>query len=138
MPRLPAVWALTWETVRRWRQQCLGFQMLLWCAVERHPTDIAAVLFCSRSSVYGTAWAYQAGTLGLEPDDQGWLMPPMRTPVLFPTLHRSLWALRKATPRPMASVARAGAVPAGLWRGGSRHEPSSNICRTVASTSPAL
>jgi putative transposase len=77
----------------------LALHILLWCAAGRHPTDIAAVLFCSRSSVYRTVRAYQAGTLGLEHDDQGRLMPPRRTTVLLPTLRRSLLALLKAPPR---------------------------------------
>jgi transposase len=77
----------------------LGLHMLLWCAAGRHPTDIAAVLLCSRSSVYRTVRADRAGTLGLEPDDDGRLSPPVRTTVLVPTLRRSLLALLKAPPR---------------------------------------
>ena len=77
----------------------LGLHILLWCAAGRHPTDIAAVLFCSRSSVYRTVRAYRAGTLGLEPDDNGRLRPPTHTTVLVPTLRRSLLALLKAPPR---------------------------------------
>jgi putative transposase len=77
----------------------LALHILLLCAAGRHPTDIAAVLFCSRSSVYRTVRAYQAGTLGLEHDDPGRLMPPRRTTVLLPTLRRSLLALLKAPPR---------------------------------------
>jgi len=71
----------------------------LWCAAGRHPTDIAAVLFCSRSSVYRTVRADRAGTLGLEPDDDGRLSPPGRPTVLVPMLRRSLLALRQAPPR---------------------------------------
>src|SRR5687768_2395024 len=44
----------------------LALQTVLWYAAGRHPTDIAAVLYCSRSSVYRTVRAYQEGTLGLE------------------------------------------------------------------------
>jgi transposase len=77
----------------------LALHILLLCATGRKPTLIAAVLFCSRSSVYRTVRAYRAGTLGLEPDDQGRLVPPMRTTVLVPTLRRSLLALLKAPPR---------------------------------------
>ncbi len=58
--------------------------------------DIAAVLFCSRSSVYRTVRAYREHTLGWEHDAQGRLMPPVRTTVLLPTLRRSLLALLKA------------------------------------------
>jgi putative transposase len=77
----------------------LALHIVLLCAAGRNPTDIAAVLFCSRSSVYRTVRAYRAGTLGLEPDDDGQLHPPVRTTVLVPTLRRSLLALLKASPR---------------------------------------
>ena len=65
----------------------------------RHPTESAAVLFCSRSRVYRTVRAYRAGTLGLEPDAAGRLSPPSRTTVLVPTRRRSLVARLKAAPR---------------------------------------
>jgi putative transposase len=77
----------------------LALHILLLCAAGRTPTAIAAVLFCSRSSVYRTVRAYRAGTLGLEPDNQGPLVPSVRTTVLRPTLRRSLLALLRATPR---------------------------------------
>jgi transposase len=77
----------------------LGLHILLLCAVGRNPTEIADVLFCSRSSVYRTVRAYRAGTLGLESDDDGRLSPPLRTTVLVPTLRRSLVALLRAPPR---------------------------------------
>ena len=77
----------------------LALHILLLCAVGRNPTDIAAVLFCSRSSVYRTVRAYRAGTLGLEPDEAGRLRPPVRTSVLVPPRRRSLLALLKAPPR---------------------------------------
>jgi transposase len=67
--------------------------------VGRHPTESAAVLFCSRSRVYRTVRAYRAGTLGLEPDAAGRLSPPSRTTVLVPTRRRSLVARLKAAPR---------------------------------------
>ena len=77
----------------------LALHIVLLCAAGRTPTDIAAVLFCSRSSVYRTVRAYREGTLGWEHDDQGRLVPPVRTTVLLPTLRRSLLALLKAAPR---------------------------------------
>ena len=76
-----------------------ALHILLLCAAGRSPTDIAAVLFCSRSSVYRTVRAYQTGTLDLEYDARGQLIPPIRTTVLVPTLRRSLLALLKASPR---------------------------------------
>jgi transposase len=77
----------------------LALHILVWCAAERSPTDIAAVLVCSRSSVYRTVRAYQMGTLDLEYDARGRLIPPRRTTVLVPTRRRSLLALLKAPPR---------------------------------------
>src|SRR5262245_60007433 len=77
----------------------LALHILLLYAAGRSPTDIATVLFCSRSSVYRTVRAYQTGLLGLEYDARGRLMPPTRTTVLVPTLRRSLLALLKAPPR---------------------------------------
>src|SRR5262245_59977361 len=71
----------------------LALHLLLLCAAGRNPTDIAVVLFCSRSSVYRTVRAYPAGTLGREHDDRGRLTPSVRTTVLLPTLRRSLLAL---------------------------------------------
>jgi putative transposase len=76
----------------------LALHILLLCADRRHPTEIAAVLFCSRSSVYRAVYAYRKGSLALEHDDHGRLTPPVRTTVLVPTLRRSLLALLKATP----------------------------------------
>jgi hypothetical protein len=76
----------------------LALHLLLLCAATRNPTEIAAVLFCSRSSVYRTMRAYRAGTLGLESDAQGRLAPPVRTTVLTPSLQRSLLELCHAGP----------------------------------------
>jgi transposase len=74
----------------------LALHILLLCAAGRRPTDIAAVLFCSRSNIYRAVRAYQTGTLDLEYDVRGRLIPPIRTTVLVPTLRRSLLALLKA------------------------------------------
>jgi putative transposase len=76
----------------------LALHLLLLCAAGRSPTDIAAVLFCSRSTVYRTVRAYRAGTLGVMIDETGRLAPPVRTTVLTPSLQRSLLALLKVAP----------------------------------------
>jgi Homeodomain-like domain len=39
----------------------LALHILLLCATGRTPTDIAVVLFCSRSSVYRTVRTYRQG-----------------------------------------------------------------------------
>jgi putative transposase len=77
----------------------LALHIVLLCATGRSPTEVAAVLFCSRSSVYRTVRAYRAGTLGLACDDQGRLAAPVRTTVLTPALQRSVLALLKAVPQ---------------------------------------
>jgi hypothetical protein len=71
----------------------LAVHILLLHTAGRMPTDIAAGLFCSRSSVCRTRRADRAGSLGLEHDDQGWLLPPVRTTMLWPMQRRSLVAL---------------------------------------------
>jgi hypothetical protein len=77
----------------------LALHMLLLCAAGRRPTTVAAGLFCSRSSVYRTVQAYRTGRLSWEHDEQGQLLPPVRTTVLVPTRRRSRLALLKAPPR---------------------------------------
>jgi Winged helix-turn helix len=47
----------------------LAFPILLLCAAGRKPTEIAAFLFCSRSSVYRIVRAYRAGSLGIQLDE---------------------------------------------------------------------
>lgn len=50
--------------VRRARSRyVLALHILLLCAAQRSPTEIAAVLFCSRSTVYRVVKAYRAGQL---------------------------------------------------------------------------
>lgn len=76
----------------------LALHVLLLCAAGRSPTEIAAFLFCSRSSVYRIVAAYHSHTLGFTFTDDGDLQPPVRTTCLSPSLRRSLLALLKATP----------------------------------------
>jgi transposase len=77
----------------------LALHILLLCAAGRHPTAIAAVLFCSRSSVYRTVRLYRAGQLGFTLEADGQLAAPVRTTVLLPVVQRSLQTLLKAPPR---------------------------------------
>lgn len=71
----------------------LALHVVLLCAAGRTPTEIAAVLFCSRSSVYRIVNGYktQAGPLGLSPcsPQAVWRSP---------SLCRSLHALLKKAP----------------------------------------
>jgi transposase len=77
----------------------LALHVLLLCAAGRHPTDIAAFLFCSRSSVSRIVRLYRARKLGFTVDAEGPLMAPVRTTLLMPWIQRSLGALLKAPPR---------------------------------------
>ena len=77
----------------------LALHILLLCARGRHPTAIAAVLCCSRSSVYRVVRLYRTSRLGFTVDADGQLAAPMRTTVLLPVVQRSLAALLKAPPR---------------------------------------
>src|SRR5262252_3148771 len=77
----------------------LAFHILLLCAVGRNPTEIAAFLFCSRSSVYRIVRAYRAGSLGIRIDPDGQLSIAVQSTILMPWLTRSLDAILKKAPR---------------------------------------
>lgn len=77
----------------------LAFHILLLCAAGRNPTEIAAFLFCSRSSVYRIVRAYRTGSLGIRVDEAGQLSIAVQTSVLMPWLTRSLGAILKGAPR---------------------------------------
>ena len=77
----------------------LALHILLLCAAGRKPTEIAAFLLCSRSSVYRTVRLYRAGQLGLTVDVNGHLEAPVRTTILLPWIRRSMSALLKTPPR---------------------------------------
>jgi transposase len=76
----------------------LALHVLLLCARGKTPTQIADVLFCSRSSVYRIASAYRDGSLGLECGADGSVGPPVRTTVLLPWLRRSILAILNKPP----------------------------------------
>ena len=89
----------------------LAFHILLLCAAGRNPTDIAAFLFCSRSSVYRIVRAYRAGSLGIRIDQDGQLSIAVQSTLLVPRLTRSLGAILKKPHVPMAGAAHGGVVP---------------------------
>jgi hypothetical protein len=89
----------------------LALHILLLSAAGRTPTDIAAVLCCSRSSVYSTVRASREGSRGWRSNGHGQLLPPVCRPGLLPTLRRSLLALRKAPPRVYGACRTCRAVP---------------------------
>lgn len=78
----------------------LALHILLLCAAQRSPTEIAAVLFCSRSTVYRVVQAYRAGQwAGLATEDDpaepllqrhSWLSPSLTRSVLG-ILHSAPW-----------------------------------------------
>jgi transposase len=88
--------------VRRARHgYVLALQILLLCAVPRTPTEIAAVLFCSRTTVYRVVKAYRAGQVagGAEAEESGQAGPPRRLTVLAPALTRAVLAIVTSVPR---------------------------------------
>jgi transposase len=79
----------------------LALHILLLCAAQRTPTEIAAVLFCSRTTVYRVVKAYRAGQwdgLG-EEEETGPACPCRRRTVLSPALKRSVLAMLHSVPR---------------------------------------
>jgi len=96
----PAEQAQMLAALRRARYgYLLALHVLLLCAAGRTPTEIATVLFCSRSSVYRIVRLYHAKQLGFTVDGEGPWAAPVRTTVLMPWIKRSLAALLKAPPR---------------------------------------
>ncbi len=72
----------------------LALHVLLLCAEGRTPSEIAAFLFCSRSSVYRIVAAYRRGERWLAETTADRETPPRRVP----SLKRSLLALIKRAP----------------------------------------
>jgi transposase len=88
--------------VRRARHgYVLALQLVLLCAAQRTPTEIAAVLFCSRTTVYRVAKAYRAGQWagGAEAEESGQAGPSQRLRVLAPALTRAVLAIVTSVPR---------------------------------------
>src|SRR5712691_5627135 len=71
----------------------LALHVLLLGAAGRSPTEIAAVLFCSRSSVYRVVKAYRKGDLAGALESEGAERGPARVRVLGPALKRSVVAI---------------------------------------------
>jgi putative transposase len=95
----PAEQAQMLAALRRARYgYLLALHVLLLCAAGHTPTEIATVLFCSRSSVYRIVRLYHTKQLGFTVDEDGQRAAPVRTTVLMPWIKRSLAALLK-TPR---------------------------------------
>src|SRR6185295_11008969 len=77
----------------------LAMHVLMLCAAGYSPTLIAAVLFCSRSSIYRIVDLYREGKLGIEFDEEGVPKQPVRTTYLMPNIKRSILALLKQPPK---------------------------------------
>lgn len=88
--------------VRRARYgHLLALHILLLCAAQRSPTEIAAVLFCSRSTVYRVVRTYRTGQWEgrAEGEEPGRASLPRWPQVLSPSLKRSVLAILQAVPR---------------------------------------
>jgi transposase len=77
----------------------LSLHILLLCATGHNPTQVAAALFCSRSSVYRTLRAWERGEVGFDASSDETMGPPVRTTELTPSLRRSLLGLLRKCPR---------------------------------------
>jgi transposase len=77
----------------------LALHLLLLCAAGRTPSEVASVLFCSRSSVYRIVRAYRAGTLRFDEATEHATQQRRLRLLLTPSLKRSVHALLKTTPR---------------------------------------
>ena len=78
----------------------LALHILLLCATQRSPTEIAAVLFCSRSTVYRVVRAYRAGQWeAFSAQDASEKSAPRRQTRLTPTLRRSVLGILHSVPR---------------------------------------
>jgi transposase len=98
----PAEQAQMLAAVRRARYgYLLTLHILLLCAAQRTPTEIAAVLFCSRTTVYRVVQAYRTGQgKGLEEEEEtGLERSSRRRTVLSPALKRSVLAILHSMPR---------------------------------------
>jgi transposase len=98
----PAEQAQMLAAVRRARYgYLLALHILLLCAAQRTPTEIAAVLFCSRTTVYRVVAAYRAGQWdGLGEEAATELAGSRRrVTVLSPALKRSVLAILHSVPR---------------------------------------
>lgn len=76
----------------------LALHLLLLCAAGRTPSEVATVLFCSRSSVYRVVRAYRVGTLTFDDAPEA-ATKQRRLRLLPPSLKRSVEALLKTAPR---------------------------------------
>jgi hypothetical protein len=66
----------------------LALHLLLLCAAGRTPSEVASVLFCSRSSVYRIVRAYRAGTLPFDETTEH--VPQQRRLRLLPPVAQTL------------------------------------------------
>jgi transposase len=76
----------------------LALHLLLLCAAGRTPSEVASVLFCSRSSVYRIVRAYRTGAFRVD-EATTHATGQRRLRLLTPSLKRSVQALLKTTPR---------------------------------------
>jgi transposase len=78
----------------------LAIHILLLCAAQRSPTEIAAVLFCSRSSVYRVVQTYRAGHWENWAEEEGSGGKGLRSrAVLSPARKRAVLGILKSAPR---------------------------------------
>ena len=107
----------------------LAFHIVLLCAAGRDPTEIAAFLLCSRSSVYRIVHTYRTGSLGIRVTKRAifllWCSRPSSCPG-----SRALWAPYSKK----SHVSMAGAAPGGVVQPFRRHAPGEHGIEVSAET----
>jgi integrase len=98
IPPVEQAWMLA-ELRRARYGYLLALHLLLLCAAGHAPTEIAAVRFCSRSTVYRVVKAYRAGELEWALEEEAPGCPQARRTILSPALKRSIRAILQAVPR---------------------------------------
>ena len=104
--------------VRRARYSyLLAMHILLLCAAQRTPTEIAAVLFCSRTTVYRVVAAYRAGQWAgcAAEEETDPACSRRRLTVLSPALKRSVGPFCTACRACVGGVGRGGVAPQLPW-----------------------
>lgn len=115
----------------------LALHLLLLCTAGRTPSEVAAVLFCSYSSVYRVARAYRASTLTFD-DATEEAARQRRLRLLTPRSNASSQPCSRVRPVPLDGVARGGAVRHWPWRStsgeafGCRRRPCATSCMSWA------
>jgi Homeodomain-like domain len=93
----------------------LAVPLLLLCAAGRTPTESAAVLFCSRSSIYRVVKAYRAGSLSWEAEAEGVCDPRDGSLSCRRSSNAPCWPFSRPFRTPVGGVGPVGVVRRWPW-----------------------